>query len=97
MSSSFKVLDADLINGRASGIASYLLQGKFSPLSPEFLQTLLMQQHPQLLLQQIPVIPEQYLFKNDIWTLGMTLLEASSLKVNQEIYINNQIRYDLIQ
>jgi hypothetical protein len=36
-SSCFKILDADLVRGKAAGIVHFLVSGRFIPLSPEFM------------------------------------------------------------
>ncbi|CAD8199906.1 unnamed protein product [Paramecium pentaurelia] len=81
-SSSFKVLDSNLINGRGASIQQ-LLSGKLKYLAPEILQN--------------PTQPlsEMQLSKNDVWCLGMVMLEASTLKQNDNLY-QNGLQFRLI-
>lgn len=72
-SSSFKILDSHLINGRAFAMQQ-LLQGKFKHLSPECYS------NPNNL-------SEMTLHKNDVWCLGMVILEASVLKTSDQLYM----------
>ncbi|KAM3130307.1 hypothetical protein pb186bvf_017603 [Paramecium bursaria] len=72
-SSSFKILDSNLINGRAAA-TQQVLAGKFKTISPECYQSL---GRPMTEIQ---------LHKNDVWMLGMVMLEASVLKTNDPIY-----------
>ncbi|CAD8111368.1 unnamed protein product [Paramecium sonneborni] len=81
-SSSFKVLDSNLINGRGASIQQ-LMSGKLKYLAPEILQN--------------PTQPlsELQLSKNDVWCLGMVMLEASTLKQNDNLY-QNGLQFRLI-
>ncbi|CAD8203242.1 unnamed protein product [Paramecium octaurelia] len=82
-SSSFKVLDSNLINGRANAIQEFI-NGKLKYLAPEILI------HPTQLMS------EYQLHKNDIWCLGMVILEAGTLKSNDTLY-KNGLQPKLIQ
>ncbi|CAD8196005.1 unnamed protein product [Paramecium octaurelia] len=82
-SSSFKVLDSNLINGRGASIQQ-LLSGKLKYLAPEILQ------NPTQPLSEVQ------LSKNDVWCLGMVMLEASTLKQNDNLY-QNGLQFRLIQ
>ncbi|CAK59549.1 unnamed protein product (macronuclear) [Paramecium tetraurelia] len=82
-SSSFKVLDSNLINGRAYAIQEFI-NGKLKYLAPE------------IIIHPTQPMSEYQLHKNDIWSLGMVILEAGTLKSNDTLY-KNGLQPKLIQ
>jgi hypothetical protein len=55
-------------------------------------------QPPHHLFQQLQSLPEELLCKNDVWCLGMVMLQACLLLANlDELYQNGSIKMDLLQ
>jgi hypothetical protein len=42
-------------------------------------------------------VPKEFYYKNDIWLFGMILLEVTTLRDNQDLYLNKNIRQDFLQ
>ncbi|CAD8090994.1 unnamed protein product [Paramecium primaurelia] len=82
-SSSFKILDSNLINGRGYAIQEFI-SGKLKYLAPE------------IIIQPTQQMSEYQLHKNDIWSLGMVILEAGTLKSSDILY-KNGLQHKLIQ
>ena len=79
----FKVLDQELISGYLS-VYTLAVQGKFFSCysSPEVL----------IALQEKNILLVKNGFKNDIFSLGMCILEAATLMVNEEIYDRKKLK-----
>jgi hypothetical protein len=91
------VLDSSLINGRAAGVVAALQGRPGQHISPELYQAL-SQHPPQTLFHQLQQLPEELLCKNDVWCLGMVMLQACLLLQNlDELYQNGLFKIDLLQ
>lgn len=77
----FAVYDRDLICGRCLGMRLAESGKKFSYLSPE--QITLLRSGSSVFTAN------EMIFKSDIFSLGMVLLEAASLRLSQECYDEN--------